>query len=193
MAQNDLFKVNNIYRHIYVIENVITDSECEYFIKYIDNNTDNINNKSDDGIVTALIKSLYDNNENDIIINNKIYKICNKIFRSIMNINPFIEINGDIHYHLRKIYGPTNLHTDEIRATMNNYFDNKIRTLSVIINLNDNYEGGVFHFPKQKIKHKLKKGSAILFPPFWTHPHEVSNPSTYRYTITTWGTEKIIK
>ena len=34
----------------------------------------------------------------------------------------------------------------------------------------------------------LKKGEAIAFPPYWTHPHEVSAPEngTFRYTINTW-------
>jgi hypothetical protein len=40
---------------------------------------------------------------------------------------------------------------------------------------------------------KMKKGSVIIFPPYWTHLHEVSNleNNTYRYTINTWTLENI--
>ena len=64
----------------------------------------------------------------------------------------------------------------------------KIRKLSVIICLNDDYDGSEFYFPAQDYKIKLKKGEAIAFPPYWTHPHEVSAPEngTFRYTINTW-------
>jgi hypothetical protein len=64
-----------------------------------------------------------------------------------------------------------------------------VRKISVIIALNGDYEGGEFYFPSQGIdKIKLKKGQAILFPPYWTHPHGVNKPenNTFRYTINTW-------
>ena len=60
--------------------------------------------------------------------------------------------------------------------------------MSIIIALNDDYEGGEFYFPTQDFKIKLKKGQIIAFPPYWTHPHMVDSPTdgTYRYTINTW-------
>ena len=60
--------------------------------------------------------------------------------------------------------------------------------MSVIIALNDDYDGGEFYFPIQDYKIKLKKGDIILFPPYWTHPHKVYSPlnRTYRYTINSW-------
>lgn len=63
---------------------------------------------------------------------------------------------------------------------------------SLVIGLNDDYDGGEFYFPNQKFKHKLKKGEIILFPPYWTHPHftfPLLN-RTYRYTINTWLLEE---
>lgn len=190
MTKNDIFDVKNLDTHIYIIDNVLNNEECDSIIKYI-NDSNNVNVK-DDGIVRAHLLHLYENNLSDIKMNEQIYKLCNKIFRSIMHKNPFININGDVFYHLRKIYKETSLHIDEVRSTLQNFIDNKTRTIALIINLNDDYEGGVFNFPKQNIQHRLKRGSAILFPPFWTHPHEVSNVSSFRYTITTWGTERLI-
>ena len=64
----------------------------------------------------------------------------------------------------------------------------KSRTVSIIIALNSDYEGGKFYFPFQNYKVKLKQGDAIVFPAAHTHPHKVSSPKngTLRYTINTW-------
>jgi hypothetical protein len=75
------------------------------------------------------------------------------------------------------------------------YVDNyrMIRFMSIIFALNDNHDGGIFRFPNHDISIKLKRGSVLLFPPFWTHPHEVSTVynNTHRYTINTWALQKI--
>jgi predicted 2-oxoglutarate/Fe(II)-dependent dioxygenase YbiX len=86
---------------------------------------------------------------------------------------------------LRKIYGPTKLHEDGLKADEN---QPESRTVSVIIALNSDYDGGEIVFPCQNFKTKLEQGDAIVFPPFWTHPHytESLNNNTFRYTITTW-------
>jgi hypothetical protein len=61
------------------------------------------------------------------------------------------------------------------------------RKLSVIVGLNSDFEDGEFYFPFQDFKTQVKKGQAICFPPYYTHPHEVSAPTNgYRYTINTW-------
>ena len=97
-----------------------------------------------------------------------------------------------MRYCLRKIYGATREHKDGILSqndkTNKSVFKNQIRNMSVIIALNDDYDGGEFYFPIQDYKIKLKKGDIILFPPYWTHPHKVNPPlnRTYRYTINTW-------
>jgi NADPH2:quinone reductase len=41
---------------------------------------------------------------------------------------------------------------------------------------------------------KVKKGEAVLFPPYWTHPHSVSRvgEGQARYTINTWILEKFL-
>ena len=66
------------------------------------------------------------------------------------------------------------------------------RTLSCIINLNENYEGGdlVFYTPDQKdILKKIKctTGTIIFFPSNFLYPHQIE-PITKgtRYSIVTW-------
>lgn len=58
------------------------------------------------------------------------------------------------------------------------------RQLALIIYLNSVEEGGETSFAKQGLKLKPIEGDAVLFPPFWTHPHcgEVSK-SEDKYII----------
>jgi len=65
------------------------------------------------------------------------------------------------------------------------------RTLSVIMNLNDEYEGGDLIFTDQKEKEikriKLGKGSIVFFPSNFMYPHSIQ-PITKgkRYSIVAW-------
>ena len=81
------------------------------------------------------------------------------------------------------IGGKYSVHTDN----HTNYF----RTLSVIINLNDSYEGGDLVFcdqNKNEIKRfNLGKGSIVFFPGNFMYPHAIT-PITKgtRYSIVAW-------
>ena len=99
--------------------------------------------------------------------------------------NPYLVCTGDSAYQLREVTGATRIHADQVVDPSNL---GKARTVSLIIALNSDYEGGEFNFPFQNYKVKLKQGDAILFPAAHTHPHEVSSPEngTLRYTINTW-------
>ena len=79
--------------------------------------------------------------------------------------------------------GKYSIHTD--------HFTTSIRALSVIINLNDDYEGGDLIFTDQKEKEikrlKLGKGSIVFFPSNFMYPHGIQ-PITKgtRYSIVAW-------
>jgi len=79
--------------------------------------------------------------------------------------------------------GKYEIHTD--------HFTTSTRALSVIINLNDNYEGGDLVFTDQKEKEikrlKLGKGSIVFFPSNFMYPHGIQ-PITKgtRYSIVSW-------
>ena len=38
--------------------------------------------------------------------------------------------------------------------------------------LSDVEEGGETNLPRQNIKSKPKAGRLLMFPPYWTHPHQ---------------------
>ena len=87
----------------------------------------------------------------------------------------------DSGYELWEVYGPTMIHADS------QVDDEDVRVLSKIIALTDDYDGGIFNFPKQSYQVKLKKGEFITSPPSHFYPHEVSGPKNgRRYTICTW-------
>ena len=71
------------------------------------------------------------------------------------------------------------------------YYKNSPRHLSIIINLNDDYEGGDLVFTNQKEKEikrlKLGKGSIVFFPSNFMYPHGIQ-PITKgtRYSIVAW-------
>ena len=79
--------------------------------------------------------------------------------------------------------GKYEIHTD--------HFTNSPRHLSIIINLNNNYEGGDLIFTDQKEKEikriKLDKGSIVFFPSNFMYPHSIQ-PITKgtRYSIVAW-------
>jgi Rps23 Pro-64 3,4-dihydroxylase Tpa1-like proline 4-hydroxylase len=79
--------------------------------------------------------------------------------------------------------GKYEVHTDHFTTTN--------RALSIIINLNNEYEGGDLIFTDQKEKEikrlKLGKGSIVFFPSNFMYPHSIQ-PITKgtRYSIVSW-------
>jgi hypothetical protein len=128
-----------------------------------------------------------------LVIDNFIFKSIGKILKEMINIRPQFKGVKDSGYTLRRIFGCTKAHADGIHSKTEN-MQHHVRCLSLIIVLNDDYDGGIFNFPNQGLKLKVKKGEAIMFPPYWTHPHSVTSvgEGQARYTINTWILEKFI-
>jgi hypothetical protein len=217
----DYSQSQNVKCHIINEEDILNLSDTMYYplstnegkyLKLLDNikNGDSIYTNNLNGIMKDPLsfdgKPSHDNNT----FNKIMCKICNieTLIKSILktlNDNIYLECNSG--YIFRKIYGKTRMHADgpqskSVKTALHfvTRFDDcglnvvPIRTCSAIFCLNDDYEGGVFHFPNQDVHVRLKKGSVILFPPYWTHPHEVDEPTnnTYRYTLSTWFCKKIM-
>lgn len=150
-------------------------------------------------------KSIYTNKLNGLQknvfekYNSEMNGTMEKIKGLMKEINSRIIFDCNTGYILRKIYGRTRLHIDNVSeiydSNINFINENKkgdyrmVRNASIVFALNDDYEGGMFNFPYYDVKVKLKKGSVIIFPPYWTHQHEVYGVenNTFRYTITTWS------
>lgn len=185
----ELLKVDDDFYYLFDLlpDNTIKNEQSTKFINDKMIITNDLN-----GITKENIKNINDE------ITTKM-KIINKI---INKINKYLNLEFNVGYNFKKIYNNTTEHIDGLIYIYNsdiifndvkekNY--NMIRNASIIFNLNDNYEGGVFVFPRQDISFKLKKGSVLIFPPYWTHPHYVTKTedNTFRYTISTFTCEKV--
>jgi hypothetical protein len=140
----------------------IDESLCDELIDYINNikkfhiekwqESNNVNCKF---INIQDIQDIQDINNFD----NKLFNVIGKFIQYMFNKYNVIS-KGDSGYCLRKIYGPTRQHADGIFDYTNRdepISIYKIRNLSIIIALNDDYEGGQFYFPSQDRVIKLKK------------------------------------
>jgi len=182
LSKNICNKTDNIF----IFDDIITNEQCNHIIETMDSYFDNKNYEIENWKLENNVSCIYYFNIKEL--ENMIYKIINKVVEKLKNYN--IICNGDSGYCYRKIFGPTRLHKDGIYFQIDKEYIpiHQIRNMSVIICLNEDYEGGEFYFPKQDRKIKLKKGNIIAFPPYWTH-HHMTYPllnNTYRYTINTW-------
>ena len=184
-------KIILLESNIFVIENVISDSLCNELVELVNTSPLMFKDFSKDGKNNAecyeflLSDHLQDNKYKNY--DNLLVPIVYNCFDTVKKLRRDLKISMDSGYSLRKFYGKTYDHIDWI------YEDkNESRVLTLIIFLNDNYEGGVFNFTSHNISYRLKKGSALLFPPYWTHPHNVTPVKNghYRYTINTWAMYK---
>jgi predicted 2-oxoglutarate/Fe(II)-dependent dioxygenase YbiX len=67
------------------------------------------------------------------------------------------------------------------------YSPHQTRSLSCVVGLNDEYEGGEFCLWSGAVKYTLGKGDVLFFPSNFLYPHSVEEVSSgVRYTIVTW-------
>ena len=201
MYNINYMKEELIKYNIFLKDSFINDNDCDFIRNFIDESYNEKFLYQQDWGFGSNVKCFYFNVQDIDNCEIKV-KIENIIYNKLINFQKELEEKYNIHtigdsgYRLRKIYGQTRLHSDEILISdyikdINNkkYISiSKIRALSVIIILNSDYDGCVFNFPRQNVSLSLKKGQLIAFPPYWTHPHQVTEPlnNTYRYTINTW-------
>ena len=187
--------ISEIKDSIYIIKNIIDFDKCKEIVEFITENKTlhhyvEVNPLKRNNVECSFI-NINENMTNEYVISldgyikNKIGDIMKLIVTENLMFPNNVFDNG---YTLRQIHGGTRIHIDGMFEISGVKSNNHPRLLSIIINLNEDYDGGEFNFPKQNVKIKLKKGEAVCFPPYWTHPHEVSSVSfgEYRYTINTW-------
>ncbi len=187
--------------NVFTISDVFTATQCDEIVSYIQKNSA-LWGERDVGYASG------NNVECKFLVLNELIKqdvtgakeIDDLIFKRVNDVlAAFREIRLDfkgIHddgYTLRRIHGGTKCHVDGVHSKTAG-FKNFVRCLSLIVVLNDDYDGGIFNFPNQNIRLKVKKGEVIMFPPYWTHPHSVTNvgEGQARYTINTWILEKFM-
>jgi len=187
---------------IYVYDQVFENETLNSFLKWINNNNQNftdasVTNGINKSVVDTSIRKVTEFNLNlnsesqtkihwfnyltrklsDLIVNYE-----RDVLKGVpLNISKFNEINI-LRYENQGHYKP---HVDDCI--------NHHRTLSIILLLNDDYEGGELIFKSidlQKDLHiiDVKKNRAVLFPSNFMYPHTVK-PVTKgtRYSIVSWA------
>lgn len=67
--------------------------------------------------------------------------------------------------------------------TDSNFEDGKCRTVSCILYLNEDFEGGELIFPRENIVIKPKEASIAIFPTGYLLPHSVNIGTSRRHTV----------
>lgn len=176
---------------IFIFDNFLTDEECLYFIEMIDKYAvkgrekyGHRSNVTADSVNVAEISDPSGRQGISKLIYESIPKLCKNF-----NVMYDIKMCGFETPTLRRITGATKYHKDGVLGRVGD--PPKLRNMSIIVALNGDYEGGELCFPEQNRTIKLKRGQAVAFPPYWTHPHytnELFN-GTVRYTVNFWTHE----
>lgn len=107
-------------------------------------------------------------------------RVANIIKRYVADF-PLCHLVSDSGYDLLRyeVGGDFGKHVDSFKEAM--------RTVSISINLNDDYVGGKMAFFDREIQIKAETGSAIVFPSNFMYPHEIMPVEKgTRYSIVTW-------
>lgn len=129
------------------------------------------------------------------------YRVCESLFTAEhkeLDQILFTYVSRLISTYRAK-YPSCNVTTDEgyniLKYTPGGKYDNHCdqgedhnRALTIIFNLNDDYEGGLLTFFKNRYAVKLEKGDAIIFPASFMFDHQI-HPITdgVRYSMVTWA------
>lgn len=115
----------------------------------------------------------------DDIIFNKVSEAYSQYESTVKN--SLLNCQEDEGYTLLKydVGGKFIQHTD--------HFKKNPRSLTIIINLNDEYTGGELAFHDKTKVYNLQKGDMIIFPSNFMYPHEILPvTSGTRYSLITW-------
>lgn len=185
--------------NIFTVADVFTDAQSYYIVDYITKRSA-LWQERDLGYANNVeckflkLKELVDNGiPGAKEIDDLIFKRLGAVLTAFRAFRPEFKGIHDDGYTLRKIFGGTKRHIDGVDSKTSG-FTKFVRALSFIAVLNDDYDGGIFNFPNQNLKFKVKKGEVVMFPPYWTHPHSVTSvgEGQARYTINTWILENFL-
>lgn len=186
--------------HIFTFENVISDDLCNDIVEYMDENQMQMITRNDYGDgQNVLCRKIELSGLKDVKsreLDNRIASSVSVIVRNLCkdDCNKFLHENNplaDAGYELRQILGPTRNHVDNLGPRIEVERDNiyiRYRVASLIMCVSDCED--VLTFPIQNKCIPFKRGMAVVFPPYWTHPHSTEFSGTCSYRIQTWLTTR---
>ena len=177
---HDLLSLSTYIKHYTSEVNSVT---CDGIIKYAEDRPDRwqpATTTSADGGMDERVCDMWNitgDDKIDEVVFNSINPSINKYRASF----PTISVEKDWGYSILRYKpgGKYNYHTDQ--GIIHN------REITIIFNLNDEYEGGSLSLHKEYETTEMGQGDIIIFPSNFMYPHRI-NPVTsgVRYSIVTW-------
>jgi len=182
---------SNLEDYIFVVENVLDDSDCELILAEYSDSLDWVPAEIRDGVCVSVrnvdlipISTQTTLDKNAVIrknIDSIVFSGANKALTAYKQKFPTCGVESDSGYELlRYREGQFYIeHTDS--------HSEKPRILSCSFALNDEFSGGEFSFFYGSLDYKIPKGGAILFPSNFMYPHQIRMVNSgCRYSIVTW-------
>jgi len=130
------------------------------------------------GYVKNIAKESLNNNISDSLINQRSRYIINSLLMSVeMSFAKYMnehDLNPEDYFLDTRILPIKKWDVGQSMGPhCDNYDGHSDLAFSIVVYLNDTYEGGEIHFPNQNIKIKPSAGSLIMFPSHEPFLHEV--------------------
>ena len=195
-----LFKLMYPKDCIFLFDGVLTREECDFLVEMTTKHA--VKGRETYGPAANVLADSV--NSLEISDAGEKKKVCDLTFDKLLSLcknfkeTYGIEMGGFSSPTLRKVTGATRQHKDGVvleKQVKNGVcLVSELRNMSIIVALNGDYKGGELCFPEQGRTIKLKRGQAVAFPPYWTHPHYTKElkHGTVRYTVNCWTHEKVV-
>jgi len=183
---------NKLEDYIYVVKNALSLNLCDEILnefKYSNEWQDTVvglgavekNIRNCQTIAISYPHVIQKNNEVRRKLDNAIFDGASKCIKEFNKKFLLCRIVEDSGYELLR-YSKGCFYIQHVDS-----FKERPRAVSCSFILNDDFNGGDFAFFDRKLKYKLEKGDALMFPSNFMYPHEIM-PVTQgtRYSIITW-------
>jgi len=174
-------------RFIHVIPGVITPENCRRILDMMPNDAWDVSGQGSNSTDPQLRNcdtfdiSAHKDQAPWNEVNTIVFSAINTAWRAYYLQHLDFRINMDTGYELLRYPTGTRCleHVDS--------YDQRPRTVSCSIALNNDYQGGRFTFFDGQVKHRVPAGSALMFPSNFMYPHGVEEITQgTRYSIITW-------
>lgn len=168
------------------IPNFLTDQECDYLIKYYEDFSDRSVLETSTESTTEEVKQSSFGAVEVLPNTEPFFFVRKKTEEAIREYLKYLDGLGYFHKSMKHLFKYSHSYRVlkyDVGSTIHPHTDHDTFTYgSISINLNENYEGGVFTLFNGKHEVPLGKGDVFIFPAdyFWTHEvTEVTKGSRY--------------
>lgn len=176
-------------------DNVIPDHYCDYFVQFYDNHSATHAIKYHHGFYdqapdfSELVFTTFSNSQDHVRFNNHVATMLGQAATRYKDEFPLKNnfFPKQYTFEFLRIKKYENNGVDEFKVHCDaDSVCSSSRFMNIFCYLNDVEEGGETDFPDLGISFKPKKGSVVIFPPYWFFPHQGNKPlSGPKYLLAT--------